>query len=394
MYASRGIRRALKRLVTRFIGEPFKQKTLLPAEVDTADIRRIIFFCQHDTLPEIFLSLQIFSGTRNAFPDAEIVVVADRRTAPILRHNPDVDVTVRHYGLLVNWPLTEAFGFARVLLGGCDLCVVLQTEGLHTPFHLLVACARAGYVLGSEQAAFSGFVAGMLYNLVAPFHLTSHHRLKQRRDITRHLGIKTDGAGAGLLFETSEQSDALNLLFENGVDSKQFILYISAEYRVPESEWLHECFLGVAKHFALSRDAAVVISSPAADTERQRHLIDSVAGIQLNSSDLGLRRQAIVMHLSSLILTCSLDSMYLGAAVGTPTLGLCDSIDMQEWLPPTPAFLSISGRQGEVSRMSVEQVIQATEGLLLQRALAGSFFDITEKALDDYLDFGDIDDSI
>ena len=78
MDAMREIWRFLARLRANRFSLPPRRK-LLPTEVQRDEIRRIVFCCQHEILPEILLSLKIFRGTRIAFPNAKIIVILDQR---------------------------------------------------------------------------------------------------------------------------------------------------------------------------------------------------------------------------------------------------------------------------------------------------------------------------
>lgn len=337
-----------------------------PDEMQTETIRRILVIRQHDQLGDFLLSTPVFRALRHRFPQAHLAVVARKYTADLARHNRYLDEVICFRDTLGDWSLSYARNLLKRLHRQWDLVVVLNTVSHSLSSDLLARLTRAPWIVGSEHLRFPGTMRNFNYHLEAPYHSDlSRHQSKRNVDIVRHIGAETDNYGETMHILESEQASAREVLGQLGWTPDRPLIVIHPGAGKTGNRWPVDRFARVAERLCNAQKIQVFLTWGPDEGELGTAFLEQCQVPVMTYTFSDIRDLAALLSQADLMLCNDTGVMHLAAAVGTPLVAVFGPTDHQQWKPWGEPFIALQGQDQSVSTVTVKDVYQAAQNLLL-----------------------------
>jgi lipopolysaccharide heptosyltransferase II len=300
-----------------------------------------------------------------SYPAAKVVVQTSVLASELLRDNPNVDeVWTRPHGLA-----NKAKYLARLRQRQFDLAILTNR---HNP--TLVMCGLAG-----------------IRNIVGLTH-RKHRRLmtlaidpkcdrrivyQATKAIAEELGLAIDDARPDVLISDRYRGQAMNLLTEAGGNSHKPFIAMMTGASHPRKVWKAERFQKVWEEFGSHGLQTVLVGSMHDRSAISPFVEASKYPPVVLAGKLSLKETAAVLEAATVMVSNDTGPMHLGAACGTPVVGLYGPTNALEHAPYGEGHRLIQGdcavcKAGLedctdhcLDSISTEQVVRACREILV-----------------------------
>lgn len=304
-------------------------------------------------------------------PGGEISVLAEPYSAPVLRHNPNLDNLIElgpHSGRM-----RFMLGIMRLRANRYDLLMDVQGSGRS---RLETSLLRSQRKVGFDK---KHWLANVMYTDLVPYD-TDVHAVRRMAQGLAPLGITpSDGQLRTEVFITEDGSNqADRLLAAHGVRGPFAFLQATSAQRPSNRVWQESRFARVAEHL-WGRGIQVVTSTDRDHEKLRRICAQAKCPIVDFSGHTPTLVLAALIKSASLFVGYNTGPMHMAGAMDTPIVCFCDKrADLVEWHPWTSAPHRVlqaraqpDEKEWSTDSISVEEVCGAIDGLIsLGRARA------------------------
>ena len=365
------IEQQFKRHYLRLFEAAFGRTPVSPEAVDTERVRRILVVRQHDQLGDFLLSTSALRALRARFPEAWIGLVVRGYTEPVARHNRYVDELFVVPETLDRWTPAYTRDFARRLLAGWDVAVVLNTVSHSLTSDLIARFSRARWTVGPAHRRFPGTTRNFLYNVEVPVAEEVRHQSLRNVDIVRVLGADTPNLREEMTLLDSELAAMRRRLAEAGLPAGEHFVLVHPGAGKVRNRWPAERFGIAAGRLAKRFGHRVVVTWGPSEKTLADRVVRELGDQALAVAGLTLRQFAALCRLADLVLCNDTGSMHVAAAAGTPLVAVFGPTDPAEWKPWGEEFVAVRGHDLTCESVTVDQVVEAAERLLAESPLSG-----------------------
>ncbi len=312
-----------------------------PNAIDPASVRRILV-CQLRQIGDVLLATPAIALLRERFPRAEIELLTEKKTLPVVQGNPDL-ARVHAIDKKAHRSLRAQFGFY--------LAVARRRYDLIVDFQQL---PRIRWVLALARLfpGASGRQVRLSYD--APWYnrwLYTHtvrpldgYAAMSKASVLRPLGVRWEGEAPKLVLDPAELDAARDILAAHGIGPDQTLVTVDPSHRRDTRRWPAAHF-GRLIALAAAADPALrflVLFGPGeeADAAAVARAAGTTACV-VTSRMLTLREMAACIRLARLHLGNCSAPRHMAVAVGTPTLTILGSTS-NAWTFPGPGHAALA----------------------------------------------------
>lgn len=286
-------------------------------QLDKEHIRRIMVRV-NNWIGDGVMSTPALHAIRIAFPDAEIVVVANPIVAELFRDHPDCDRVVVFDKKGAHKGLGGLLRFARQLRGeGFDLAILFQKA---IEAALLALLARIPRRLG-----FSTDGRGLLltHRTALDAEVLSNHRARHYLLLLQRFGIEGGSGRQRLQVGVEEESWAAERLGEG----RWLAVNPGAAYGSAK-RWLPERFAEVADRLGAEYGFRVVLTGGPGEAEIGADIEKAMGSAAVNLvGKTTVRQMMAILSRCHLMVTNDSGPMHVAAALGVPIVAVFGSTD-------------------------------------------------------------------
>ena len=276
-----------------------------------------ILLVRTDRIGELVLTFPAFAAIRRHFPSAKITVIVNPYSAEAIEGAPFIDSMIKfdsesgHTGFHGRLSL-----FRLIKKSGFDLAVIFNPSKF---FNVLTFLAGIPVRVGYDRKA--GFL--LTHKIRDKKYLCDKHEVEYNFDLIGTIGIRASDKSLYFPLDASAEIKVNDILRENSVDGKDFLIAVHPATSNPEKMWPLERFARICDR--LSEEFRVKIVLVGGKEERK-----AVSGVKskMRNPVLDLTGALSVKELGSLLKRClfliSNDSgpVHISAALGTPAIVL------------------------------------------------------------------------
>jgi len=310
-------------------------RLLIPARRDE---RKRILFIKLDVLGDMIVALPYLAAMREAFPDAELTVIASGRGAAIVKEQRGLYANGLCDRLIVwdapwhvNFPRMPGLAAAWQLLRSLpwywkqhyDLVIQPVNFGTGIIFAVLTLGRRVVAVVDS-RLPLALRVLPLVSDPIAVSQDRIHHLADFTRMVAAHLGVLVDPAAPGLLVSDPARATVERLLREWGYREGRMLFLFNVGAGHPLRVWGAGKFAALAELVGERHDDALIVltGSPA---ERVIALeIERLSGYPITNGAglLSLNELIALTSLADLMVSVDTGIMHLAAALHTPLVAI------------------------------------------------------------------------
>jgi lipopolysaccharide heptosyltransferase II len=277
-----------------------------------------ILFIRPGGIGDAVLLLPVLQGVKQQFPEAELVVLAERRNAGVFALYPAVD-TLLCYDNWRHW---------RTLVGK-RYDTVVDTEQSHylsaVIARLLRACKRVGFATNNRERLF--------HKCASYSH--SDYEIDSFVRLARVAGFTIDAVPqSGFITLADEVKTQGRKLLEPLVGREITAIFPGAS--IAARRWEPDKFRQLAQRFIADGYAVVVVGGDV-DRESSAAVLNGLEHSLNLAGETSLIQTAAVLNNARILVAGDSGVMHLAAAVGCPTVALFGPGIVEKWAPRTPA---------------------------------------------------------
>jgi lipopolysaccharide heptosyltransferase II len=277
-----------------------------------------LLFIRPGGIGDAVLLLPVLQGVKKQYPEAELVVLAERRNAGAFALSPVID-TLLCYDNWRDW---------RALVGK-RYDIVVDTEQSHylsaVIARLLRTPKRVGFATNSRERLFH-MCASYSH---ADYEIDSFVRL------ARVAGFALDDVPrSGFVTLADEVRSQGRKLLEPLAGRDVAVIFPGAS--IAARRWEPDKFRQLAKRFIADGYAVVVVGGDV-DRENGAAVLNGLEHSLNLAGKTSLLQTAAVLNNARILVTGDSGVMHLAAAVGCPTVALFGPGIVEKWAPRTPA---------------------------------------------------------
>lgn len=366
-----------KRNALYWLEKLLAREVLAPAQVNLAEIKRILVVRQHDMLGDFILATPVLSALRHNFPRAHIGVLVREYFAEVVTAHAEVDEILLFHEHGTRWTLRRAWSLWRQLRRGWDLTIVLNTVSHSLTSDVLAYFSKAKYVLGSEHRVFEGCARNFFYNLLAPYAAEEKHQSERNLDIVRHIGVQPQHAAEVMYLTRIERERARLKLHEWGWHSHGLVIGMHVGAGKIANRWPIEKFAELAQQLHEELGAQVLLFWGKNENDLAEKFCRLVRFAPIKIMPTALREMAACFTFCNALVCNDTGVMHVCAALNVPLVAIFGPTPPALWKPIGESFLALYGRDQTTASVSVGEVRAALLTLLKkfpqpQAALAAS----------------------
>ena len=326
-----------------------------------------------DHLGDVLLSTPVFSNLSQAYPDAELHALTGAWSRVVLEKHPEVSQVLEYNSPAFSrtaepTSLKQTFQLYRELRRQkYDLMVELRGDWRILCFALLWVTPKR-----LDRATLQ------VENKLGFPRFTGIHEATRNLDVLRKANIPTPIQTTTFWVTTEDKKWASNFLTTQQIDRERSLIAIHPGSPIPQKRWAPERYAKLADWLIAQKRAKILFIGVKEEipiiTEIQRLMraeSNNIAG------ETTLTQLASILHVCNVFIGNDSGPMHLAAAVGTPTIGLygpgdptrfgpvgpqCQTIQQKPDCPPCPGTACRFGKDGCMSKIQVDDVIQTLEG--------------------------------
>lgn len=305
-----------------------------------------ILLLRMDRIGDMLCTTPAFRAIRQAYPDAQIDLVASEGNASVVRGNPDIDtVFVFPLKKIWHWP----FHFLRLKLRGYDMAVALN--GTSKTTSRLVAFINPKLKVGTWSRKTEKY-----YDLTVPSE-PGDHTIDLQLKVAAAIDAPSDDSS--LVFPVSEElKGRARLKYPRREGKKRVVVFIGNAKKV-DTRWPETKFVELVDALVKRDNLEVYIVAGPGD----EGLLDGFTW----SDDCILYPGGSLQELGAFFGTCDLfvtsssGPMHLAAAVDVPMVAILANYTFECWRPLADIHAIVqSGQEGvQIGNVSVDDVLAA-----------------------------------
>ena len=293
-------------------------------EIQSQTIRSILV-SRLRFMGDVVLSLPAVHALRKAFPDSQIVYLAEAPYHALLENHPDIDAVLMldtKSGRLP-WNL-----FSKLRHFRFDLAVDLFGNPRSA---LLTWLSGAGIRIGGD---FRG--RKFAYTCRIRDDRSPKNAIRFHLGYLKPLGIRADVSEPRLFMTKDEREDASGFLVRKGLDPEGLLIGMHPGASWPAKRWLPKRFGLLADDLVERRNAQVLFTEGPGETGLVDRIIAGCSRRMARTGVLPLRMLTAVLSHCDLFVSNDCGPMHLAPAVGTRTVGLFGPGEPEIWFPYDP----------------------------------------------------------
>ena len=333
---------------------------------EPAGVRKVLVIRQHNQMGDMLLAVPAFRGIRNRFPNARITLVAASINAGVMENNPYVD-------RVVTWAKEKArrnpfafLGFIRSLRRErFDVLIVLNTVSFSVTSMLLGAVSGAAWRAGSTSSPFGTELTSKYYDLALPLpgedELASMHESEHNLYPLRALGIEDTDLSSLLVPFDHEQRAVAEFAAASFGGGRYAVIHPGAGK--VQNIWPPERFAEVADSLAEKGIGSVAVRGPVDDVFFSRFLGSCRVPPQVISCPT-VGFLGALMRGAAVSVCNDTGVAHIAGAVGARCAEVFGPTDPRRWKPVSDTVKAVVPPDGDISSVTVGQVMEAVGRLL------------------------------
>ncbi|MDC0335304.1 glycosyltransferase family 9 protein [Pseudodesulfovibrio sp.] len=318
--------------------------------INKADIKKILLL-RMDRIGDMFCTTPAFRALREAYPDAQIDLVASEGNWAVVQDNPHID-------RLFTFPLKQMwqwpYHFLRYKFGGYDLVVAFNAQSKTTS--RMVKFINAPHSVGTWDRRTEGY-----YDQTVRYR-DGDHTIDFQMQVAAELGAPSDNTA--MVFPVSEALlERAQVKYPRREGKKRVAVFIGNAKKV-DTRWPEGNFVELVERMTARGDVEVhIVAGPGDEV-----LLDGFSW----TDDCVLYPGGSLQELGAFLKTCdvfvtsSSGPMHLAAAVDAPMVAILADYTYTCWRPLSDIHRIVqSGQEGvQVGDVTVDAVLEAVEAKL------------------------------
>jgi ADP-heptose:LPS heptosyltransferase len=270
-------------------------------------------------LGDIILSTPLLSLLKNEYPGCRITYLLDKRYAPVLEENPDVDKIVympKGFKETIRiWKDLRKIRFDAVIDLFCNPRTAILVEGVRSKL-------KIGYNVGIRGIVYSRKIIPPLDNLSA---ILSH------LSAATQLGIDIKEFPTRFCFREGERESLIDREIADFKGKGKLIgLYTGGSHQ--SKIWLKEYFIELGKLLETVGVRTIVLYGPE-ERDNASELCKGIGASSLLAPESDIRKLSALLSICDLVIGNDCGTMHLSVAVNTPTWSIFGAEDPRIWFP-------------------------------------------------------------
>lgn len=300
---------------------------------DTPQYDRILL-SRMKFIGDVVLTTPVIRSVRNAFPDAFIAYLGDKRAVSLLEHNPHLNElipfdfsrpTILEQSRVSMLLRKKRFDLAVDLFGNPRTALLTYLTGARTR----VGPARKG--------------RGRLYTHQVTDDAAPKTAVEFHNQYIRAAGIEPLPGGTELFLTDDERREARIYLKWSGSDSAAGntdtpLVGIHPGATWPAKRWLPDRFGALAELVRARLNARVIMTAGPGDDQTAAEVLRATHAEVTPIRNLPLRQLAAVISQCRVFVSNDAGPMHIAAALGVPTIGVFGPGEEQIWFPYDQAY--------------------------------------------------------
>jgi ADP-heptose:LPS heptosyltransferase len=347
-----------KRVLTRGLGRVLRVRPEAGAPPDLAGLRSILLVRPQNQFGDMLLASPLFRAVRERAPGARIDLVAGDANVDAARGNRHLDEVLLYDKQECLRRPHRAKRFAdRLRDARYDLALVSSTVSFSMTSAWLAVLSGARRRAGRPGPGGRGAgVASDLYHWVLPEPIEGRHQTGVNLDLAAPFGVAGEDWTPEIHLTPDEVARGRRLLEEAlgpPGGSSRIVLHPGAG-KAP-NRWPAERFGEVGAALLAEGHRVVVTTGPRESGLYSR--VNAGAGARLpRLPATDVRTLGGAIRAADFLLANDTGVLHLGAATGTPALGLFGPTDPAIWCPAAPTVRWLRAPDGDLSRLEVDAV--------------------------------------
>jgi heptosyltransferase-1 len=321
---------------------------------------------------DVVHALPLVRALRRCHPGARLAWVVEAREGALLEGHPDLDAVVRidtrrwrrlarrPGGVLEAWP-----EIARSLqeLRGLRLDVAIDAQGL-LKSGLVVAATGAPRRIGFVAAHCRERGAALFTTCRVLPPPTARHVVEQYLTLLGPLGIADASAEFCVPSVPESERRVSEWMTEHGLKVGAHLVAMSPGAGRPDKRWAAASFRRVAQALTAEDGAHVVALWGPGERGQAEEIATGLEHRVTVAPALDLRELAALLRRVALVIAGDTGPLHLGAALGTPCLGLYGPTSAERNGPYGPRCRALQSGDGTMAGLDPSQVLRAAREML------------------------------
>lgn len=295
----------------------------MQSQILSTEIKKILLIHLR-RIGDILLCTPSIRATREYYPDSEISFLTEEPFYDVLSGNPYLDDIV----LLEEEEKRSIVRYAKFLQRIRSRKFDLIIDFYGNPRSSLISfITGARYRLGFDYRIRRHF-----YNLIVPVNASSRYVVQVKFDLLRKIGLHPENEKLDIFINREVREKVQEYLVKNDVGDYSKLVGFSPTSRRKSRRWLPERFAELGDRLIKSGKNVIFIWG-----HGEKEYIDSIVSLMeqkpIVSFESTIKETAGILEKCQVLVANFNGSKHLAAAVGTPTIGLCEPSEAPCWNP-------------------------------------------------------------
>ncbi|MEJ2719577.1 MAG: glycosyltransferase family 9 protein [bacterium] len=353
-----------KRLLIKITTRLVRTEALSTDEVLSHRPGRVLVIRQHNQMGDMLLATPAFRAIKQTFPGTRLGVVTAPINRGVLLNNPDVDDVFTYVN---RNPLKTVALIRELRRRRFDMVIVLHTVSFSFTSALMGLLSGARIRVGSTSGPFSSPLSTSFYHLELPLpdetELKSMNETEHNLYPLRALGIGTDDLRPIIVPAADDERWAEAFLRRHTSPGRRRLVVHPGAGKA-ENVWAPENFAGVVNRLRRTSPIDLCVIEGPRDGDHVAAFGRNVRGGFTRVRGRGIGEVAAVLQRVDLVLCNDTGIMHVSCAAGANTLAVFGPTDPARWAPKCSNLTVIRGMDGDLGKVSVEDVCGRAAGLL------------------------------
>jgi heptosyltransferase-1 len=367
--ALKSLERGFKRVLSHGLRFLLRSRPVLPP--DPESVRNILVIRQHNQLGDMLCVVPLLRALRSLYSGSRVSLLASPANLDVMLHNRYLDEVIpfeKKKFLGAGGPHPgKLLAFLRALRSRrFDMAIVPATVSISSTSDLLAYASRAPIRVGAAGLGEAGNPYGFLFNLP--------RRLDWRGDPHRHQTLRNYDIVGSFVPEPTDLRHELTLTEEEsergrehakgiGRGFERIVAFHPGAGKVP-NRWPADRFAELANALGREFQAMVLVTAGPMDDEPVREMERGLTVPYYLLRNEYIRRVAAILKFVSLLVSNDTGIMHVAGGVGSAVLSIFGPTDPLQWAPLGEKNRSIVGAAGDITTLSVEDVLRMAREML------------------------------
>ncbi|MFH1074558.1 MAG: glycosyltransferase family 9 protein [Candidatus Firestonebacteria bacterium] len=344
-------------------------KNIPPDKIDFAGIKKILIVRQHDPMGDVLISTAIIPNLKNAFPDAELDVVARPQLSEkdIFVNSPIIKEVIIFSKKEFFYPLKMLFFVKQLKSKKYDIAIVAGSTSVSFTSLLLAYLSGAGIRVGYDGEYFGKklYTDAFLTTPVPYDASIIKHQVIRNLDILSYFNIPITSKEHYMFINEKEKEAAGERMKQNGIikpEVKVVGMHLGAN--VLMNRWPVERFAEISDSLSENQKVKVVVFYGPKEKNLAEDFKKTAKNTVFIQDALPLRQFAAMLSLLDVFICNDTGVLHVAAAVGTKTIAIFGPTDPNQWNPLGENHLWIRNEDHSVFSVKPEEVIKKVNEFL------------------------------